>query len=289
MVFSFLDVTIKHFQEEYKASCIDNTTNANDDRTKSSTPLRPGRKPKKIKSKRFVCDQCDRSYTQASTLNKHKQIIHQMINPHICDICNAKFPLYLDIKQHMRIHADANDALENAKGIEYRDYACDLCEKCYRTRRFLIRHKRHVHERIRPYVCKVCNMCFAENTSLRKHAQRHTGVKQYQCHICLKHFTTNFEKGRHIIAVHQKIRAWKCDLCTKDFARKSDLRTHKRMVHERIRKFICDMCDRSFYDKTSLKYHLTTHAKYKKYGCDQCRRRFGYLRSLRNHKIKNHP
>jgi uncharacterized Zn-finger protein len=51
------------------------------------------------KERPFVCNRCDKRFTQKSNLTKHKQI-HSEEKPYACDICNQGFVQNIGLKKH---------------------------------------------------------------------------------------------------------------------------------------------------------------------------------------------
>ena len=52
--------------------------------------------------KEFGCDFCDKSFTQAGNLKRHKKIVHEGRAGYNCDICGKTFREVQSLKVHKR-------------------------------------------------------------------------------------------------------------------------------------------------------------------------------------------
>ena len=69
---------------------------------------------------------------------------------------------------------------------EENNYACELCDKSFKTNGQLKSHKETVHVTTRAFVC---DATYKEKTSLRRHIKRtHESFKSFSCDQCEKAF-----------------------------------------------------------------------------------------------------
>lgn len=54
--------------------------------------------------KRYSCDICNSSFYHATNLSSHIKVIHKGIRPHVCKLCNKRFPNAFSLKRHTISH-----------------------------------------------------------------------------------------------------------------------------------------------------------------------------------------
>jgi predicted RNA-binding Zn-ribbon protein involved in translation (DUF1610 family) len=108
-------------------------------------------------------------------------------------------------------------------------FRCDMCDKEYRQRGDLTRHRQIKHEGVR-YGCDQCDYKATQKGHLNEHKQsQHEGVS-YSCDQCdykasyLSHLIT------HKQSLHDGVR-YSCDQCDYKATEKSSLSRHKRRIH----------------------------------------------------------
>ncbi|XP_053552258.1 oocyte zinc finger protein XlCOF7.1 isoform X1 [Bombina bombina] len=119
---------------------------------------------------------------------------------------------YFDLHQRMRI-AD-------------KQFACDVCGKCFSQKSYLVTHQR-VHTGEKPFSCYVCGKCFSQKSHLVIHQRIHTGEKPFACFECGKRFSRKSHLVQHN-STHTGEKPFACTECTKCFNRKSLLRKHQK-------------------------------------------------------------
>lgn len=229
----------------------------------------------------------------------------------ICDYpdCNWSFKQQFRLREHQEVHNPT------------RDYECDICKKCFRTKNVLFGHKRThrpgyvprstkyygKYERKKPRypdgkkrlnaTCDYCGKVFADKYHFHEHYLRiHLNYRPHICCICGFRFNSNSAMKRHL-AVHADEENKKiiCDYCNMRFFNKDRLRKHIERHIEREYKQECYICKKRFYKKTTLNTHVrTVHLhKMKDYVptaiddvCSICGRLFDSKRSLAKH-MKN--
>lgn len=175
---------------------------------------------------------------------------------HHCDICGREFKNIQGLLSHQKFakscvpgrHADTMSHQSDMRGQKYRNlngpnhpdqlFQCGKCEKLYRYRTGLQRHRR------KSPLCKLAATLMV--------APRQPAVDG-QIH----------EKANGSVRLQNP---FQCDVCAKAYKHRSSLRKHKLFsplckptatVTGSRKSYICDLCGQSYRDPTGLIYHKT--------------------------------
>ncbi|CAO1307424.1 unnamed protein product [Diamesa tonsa] len=176
-------------------------------------------KTRHLKIKRFKCQKCtiERTFTTKNSLDQHIYNFHQVEAPYKCVACERGFPTEANLRSHNKNFDCKSDKKRKPSNsglyvVEIKgEYHCQLCDAVYITlekfrshykskHRFslicnicgqkmgnytsLIRHKKTIHEHLKPFKCPFCEKSFGQKTSLDSHRNTHTGDKPHQCKLC---------------------------------------------------------------------------------------------------------
>ncbi|CAG0900613.1 unnamed protein product [Darwinula stevensoni] len=164
------------------------------------------------------------------------------------------------------------------------------CEKKFRLKASLERHKKVVHGEGPCHDCPVCGARCADKGTLARHMYTHTGLKPFKCDICQKQFTRKYHLDRHLVQTGcdgSPKPSHPCQVCGKMFTRKDNLREHLRahagQVKER-KTYTCEICNKQFKGAiTLLTIHMRTHTGERPYECDICSKKFIAQGALKKH------
>ncbi|KAG8247946.1 Zinc finger and BTB domain-containing protein 41 [Homalodisca vitripennis] len=186
-----------------------------------------------------------------------------------CHICERQFTQLKYLLSHQQTH------------ILSEPVSCDQCDKHFKRRYDLLRHKRRSHADNAVYECDICHKTFNDRTVASKHRLIHTDDFKYCCEVCNRPFKYVHDLKRHR-SIHFDEKPFDCEICGKKFKHKSNLKTHQA-THYSTKPYSCTLCDKRFHQKGNLKTHLIVHTGEMPFVCNICTKRFHTRSGLLNH------
>ncbi|KAL1464896.1 hypothetical protein WDU94_004502, partial [Cyamophila willieti] len=265
----------------------------------------------------LICKSCGQFHSTAQAFHHHScpnaTILHTALLSTVCNICDATFEKYAQLRAHMRethvcgilddvnseggehqdeeavddVQAMMNDVTDDVKlGTKEEElkFHCIKCDRRFANAGNLARHSATHFEQ----ACHVCQKKFTSQNDLVKHRRVHGSVGRTSkegrcvavpdtCHICGRVFTKHSELVKHLESEHNVPRSesspWCCRFCNKRMMTKLSLSIHER-IHTGQRPFICDWCGQGFRSKANLLQHHPVHTGVRKYTCNVCGKAF---------------
>ncbi|XP_045394119.1 zinc finger protein 92 homolog [Lemur catta] len=217
--------------------------------------------------KRYLCQQCGKSFSRSSNLIKHR-VIHSSEKPYACPDCGRLFRRSFALLEHARIHSGE------------KPYACGECGKAFTRSSNLIKHQ-VIHSGEKPYACPDCGKLFRRSFALLEHARIHSGERPYACPECGKAFSRSSNLIEHQ-RTHSGDKPYTCSQCGKAFKGVSQLIHHQRS-HSGEKPFECRECGKAFRGRSGLSQHRRVHSGEKPFECSDCGKAFGRRANLFKH------
>ncbi|XP_028391540.1 zinc finger protein 124-like [Dendronephthya gigantea] len=244
------------------------------------------------KSETFQCRNCNKTYSEASSLighlkykcnnGKQRSIFvpqptdhedpfkvdipdevvvreNEKMKKFQCSTCGKRFIRNYTLQCHMLIHTGK------------KDHVCETCGKAFSLAKHLQRHSL-VHSGLKPYKCHLCGKSFSQQGSLQAHSRTHTGIKPYKCDVCGRAFSLQSPLLSHL-KTHNAEKAYKCSTCNKEFTHRNTLLRHE-LIHSGTRPYTCTVCGKAFTQTNDLKRHSRIHSGIRPYQCHICGKAF---------------
>lgn len=149
---------------------------------------------------------------------------------------------------------------------------CEICNKTFKRKLYLVRHVRQVHLKEQKCLCPECGHLAETPGRLRYHMDAKHNERRHQCQHCEKRFISLGHLQAHIIS-HKNDRTFLCTICGKSFSYSNALEYHMR-AHTGEKRFKCTYCPSRFIISSALKRHLLSHTGLRPYKCRYCESAF---------------
>ncbi|KPJ14554.1 Zinc finger protein 358 [Papilio machaon] len=192
----------------------------------------------------YKCDICLKTFTQLSTVQNHKEMVHKKYKVEItCQICGKRVRGRSQVYRHIVSH----DKIQ-----------CPICKKTMSR----LSQKQHMqrHSGSKSYTCEVCALAFYTAAELCNHRRNHNKDKPaLKCPLCEYRSNRSDSMKRHKIR-HTDVNI-PCTICGMFFLTKQKLVLHER-IHYEEKKHFCPYCNHSFHSERSVRKHVNLKHKH---------------------------
>jgi KRAB domain-containing zinc finger protein len=240
------------------ASCLQNNQ-------QQATNIDKVKKKSKRQSKKYPCTVkgCDQILSSKHTLSNHL-IAHKNKKKYLCDDCKKSFNTERTLKQHKKTHEDN----------QFTCSTCDLSFVRKKSLKQHNESELHISkENNIETASKLSRKRAAKLAGFIKYSQQHTAKsnnsntssiqpKNYPCPFesCTLILSKKYTLIDHIL-IHQDEKTYHCDSCKTRVNTAKELRRHKKKHGNN--KLICYTCNKTFFRKDLLDRHNKTalHAR----------------------------
>uniref|UniRef100_A0A182JY47 Transcription factor grauzone n=1 Tax=Anopheles christyi TaxID=43041 RepID=A0A182JY47_9DIPT len=221
-----------------------------------------------------------------------------------CEICSLPMDSFTNLQGHYRREHGTKGYIRCCEKLFYRRFQlldhiaahqgtikCEVCQKSYKSSRYLALHmmKSHSREEERPFKCDKCHQSFHKEHLLKAHQANHLSEK---CPICEKVVSSKYALKTHVAHMHGSDSNQICDVCGKEFRTKQAMERHinEHMGVDVVQKVQCNVCQRWFHGKYNLRKHVRfMHIEGGQvFRCDLCPHQSPNSRALLDHKKRVH-
>ncbi|XP_029953295.1 zinc finger protein 37-like [Salarias fasciatus] len=245
----------------------------------STTSRKPGLLNKKPstqkKTRKFPCFICKETIT--TKLETHLKT-HFPSGDYTCPRCDARFPLYRGLQQHLK--RSCYDFHSREMGHEAPEkpenkYKCDKCTNVFKYKVSLRKHAVTHHE----LYCAVCQKVLRDAETLARHNVSHT---PFHCNRCSQSFTVFKHLVKHCQNAHKVAKPFQCFSCSMTVSSLRRLIMHE-WKHTGHMPFQCAQCNVRCRSDSDLLDHARVHTREKPYLCPDCGKTFSQRSNLLRH------
>jgi uncharacterized Zn-finger protein len=226
-----------------------------------------------------TCEICEKTFDAKIKLQKHNRIVHVGRITRVCEVCGHGSKSNTAYELHMASHAAESSFKCSRAG----------CQSAFKHQNLLKNHMRQ-HEikdglRPKPFECHHCKKTFAQFVGIKRHMGTHFDsplLRPFKCLMCEKRLQTKNDLEVHLVT-HSNVKNFQCSVCPRLFTSQTAANRHYQSCHVN-NYFQCKFCDdKRFKTTTMLRSHLFVHRGFSPYNCPACTTKYTHLNLFRRH------
>ncbi|XP_052770514.1 uncharacterized protein LOC128210295 [Mya arenaria] len=227
-----------------------------------------------------LCEMCGEAFSSQHRLRQHrlqhldslqlKKCPHCLIDVRSMNMAGHVCPDRIKNTHFKRIQApeDADDRkrlmdsliISNDSFPDGFKFGCKLCQKRFRTKKFLLCHIKRIHlilnQNQEKLYCEKCDKAFIYTQQYRVHMRSHSDCKPFKCRLCNKYFRQRAHVRDHLMSHSKGIHD--CRYCKTKFKCHTSLREHvKKHNLQAVFRCMRKDCNMRFEKFTFFQFHLS--------------------------------
>lgn len=281
-------------------------TNVNENPQESMEETKIGNTEAALETSRSSCSDCGKTFTNYTSLKKHKVTVHQRLRPYVCTVCQKCFGQHTDLTRHLQHHRKQSKTGGTLPSPSVDDLQQVINEP----------HSATTDDPVEPTgddpsqdpnITPQSSAAESVECVQKRPSQRpqRLGAKSKISAItkliapkrrgvsCKTPLTTTDQTERSSSEPEApaarnrsltKFKWFSCDRCKRTYVNPEELKAHRCV----LRQHKCGQCGAAFMKAAFLKRHeQTAHVKAKSYSCERCGKAFTTSGNLRQHQKNN--
>lgn len=232
----------------------------------------------------FQCYACKRFIKTKSSLQQHMRV-HTGEKSFACEQCNKLYRYKNDLNTHKR---DAHRSNDEPKEFKFK---CSYCTYGARKNCQLLAHIARAHTGERSFACNECNRAYKTKDGLRAHKKcMHPviGAPKFACKFCKHEFALKSNCTKHEKTICKGPILFACDFCSMKFRNKIEFDKHIKFIEGLKIGYECYLCKHKTHRKENLRSHMAKHTGFKRYACSVCPQKFAHFSLYKTHRDTKH-
>ncbi len=256
----------RHVKEQHSGPVVKHQCPSCDKSYKRPESLRNHIRGAHEKSSGMWCEECQKNFLTLQSYQIHMEHVHENRHKFQCGVCEKKFKYESTMLIHQSRHT-------------MNRFPCQICSKCFVTKKNLDKHMSHVHDdndsnpkAVEEVQCFHCGLWAISREVLESHVRTHHEARKFQCNVCGKQFSWERNLTAHLKVVHKEkvepstahvsrdpTQRYECKLCGKTDMTRSYMIRHVGANHlqDKDRAVLnCKLCSNKFFNKASIFSHI---------------------------------